>query len=210
MVAARFVLLCNARLHILPAPVSASYTSLAKYQLMTQPENQASEIPNRRTFLQNAVSASAAIAGGGLLSGCASGQSTVGAQTAAGAQSPRAATDATNESLWDMSWQNRLGRYKMAYDVPDPQKGDAYDVIASTIVGYKAAFPVSAKEFTPVLVLRHTSVIAAVNDAMWKRLKCSERLTEKATSAKVADRNPFLVYIDRERSFVTADSSIDV
>lgn len=176
---------------------------------MTQPANTTPESPNRRTFLQNAVTASAAIAGAGLLTGCASGQSAGGAQTAAGAQSSRA--DATNESpLWDMSWQHKLGRYKMTYDVPDPQKGDAYDVIASTIAGYKAAFPVSAKEFTPVLVLRHTAVIAALNDAMWKRLKASERLTQKATSAKFADRNPFLVYIDRESSFVTPDSSIDV
>lgn len=178
---------------------------------MTQPENPAPESPNRRTFLQNAVTASAAIAGAGLLTGCASGQSALGAQAVAGGQSPRAATAATNESpLWDMSWQHKLGRYKMVYDVPDPQKGDAYSVIASTIQGYQAAFPVSAKEFTPVLVLRHTAVIAALNDAMWKRLKASERLTEKATSAKFAERNPFLVYVDDGSSFVYPMSSIEV
>ena len=96
----------------------------------------------------------------------------------------------------------------MAYDVPDPQKGDAYSVIASTIAGYKAARPITAKEFTPVLVLRHTSAIAALNDGMWKRLKAHERLTDKTTSAKFAVRNPFLVFIDHESSFVTSDSSI--
>ncbi|MEP6835821.1 MAG: hypothetical protein ABJB74_20705 [Gemmatimonas sp.] len=177
---------------------------------MNQPENEVPESANRRTFLQNAVTAGAAIAGAGLLNGCATGKSTLGAQSVAGGASPRATATVANESpLWDMSWQQKLGRYKMVYDVPDPQKGDAYSVIASTIAGYKAAFPVSAKEFTPVLVLRHIAAIAAVNDAMWKRLKGNERLTEKATSAKFAERNPFLVFVDRESSFVTADSSID-
>ena len=166
---------------------------------------------NRRAFLQNAVTAGTAIAGAGLLNGCATGQSTLGAQTVAGSASPRATVATPNESpLWDLSWQERLGRYKMAYDVPDPQKGDAYSVIASTIAGYKAARPITAKEFTPVLVLRHTAAIAALNDNMWKRLKAHERLTDKTTSAKFAERNPFLVYVDRDTSFVTADSSIAV
>lgn len=164
---------------------------------------------NRRSFLQSAVSAGAAIAGAGLLQGCATGTVAVGAQTAPGSGSQRASATITNESPdWDLSWQQRLGRYRMVYDTPDPQKGDAYSVIASTIDGYKAARPLTAKEFTPVLVLRHTAAIAAVNDAMWKRLKGNERLTEKATSAKYAERNPFLVFVDRESSFVTADDSI--
>ena len=176
---------------------------------MSQPEPAASEGANRRTFLQNAVTAGAALAGAGLLTGCATGHSTVGAQTTAGSASPRSTKGEANESpLWDLSWQGRLGRYKMVYDVPDPQKGDAYSVIASTIAGYKAARPVTAKEFTPVLVLRHTAAIAALNDGMWKRLKASDRLTEKATSAKFADRNPFLEFIDRDHSFVVPESSI--
>ncbi|MEO7362919.1 MAG: hypothetical protein ABI120_21480 [Gemmatimonadaceae bacterium] len=176
---------------------------------MSEPVNETPERANRRTFLQNAVTAGAAIAGAGLLNGCASGKATLGAQAVPGGASQRTTAATANESpLWDMSWQERLGRYKMAYDVPDPQKGDAYSVIASTIAGYKAARPITAKEFTPVLVLRHTAAIAALNDGMWKRIKASERLTEKATSAKFAERNPFLVFIDRESSFVVAESSI--
>ena len=176
---------------------------------MSPSANTVLQSANRRTFLQNAVTTGAAIAGAGLLNGCATGKSTLSAETAVSGAAPRAITATPNESpLWDMSWQERLGRYRMAYDVPDPQKGDAYSVIASTIAGYKAARPITAKEFTPVLVLRHTSAIAALNDGMWKRLKAHERLTDKTTSAKFVERNPFLVYVDRDASFVTADSSI--
>jgi hypothetical protein len=174
---------------------------------MNPPDHELHERANRRAFLQNAVTAGAAIAGAGLLTSCATGKSTLGAQAAPVGESSR--PTAANESpLWDLSWQERLGRYKMVYDMPDPEKGDGYSVIASTIAGYKAARPVTAKSFTPVLVLRHIAAIAAVNDDMWKRLKGHERLTDKATSAKFASRNPFLVFVDRDTSFVTADSSI--
>ncbi|MGV3711269.1 MAG: hypothetical protein ACO1Q7_20785, partial [Gemmatimonas sp.] len=176
---------------------------------MSDRHQEAPDNTNRRAFLQNAMTAGAAIAGASIVTGCATGSATVGAQTAAAPASRANVAPAANESpAWDMSWQNRLGRYKMVYDVPDPQKGDAYSVIASTIQGYKAALPVTAKEFTPVLVLRHTAVVAALNDAMWKRLKANERLTDKTTSAKFAERNPFYTYIDREQSFVYAESAI--
>ena len=43
---------------------------------MSQPEDEAPERANRRAFLQNAVTAGAAIAGAGLLNGCATGRAT--------------------------------------------------------------------------------------------------------------------------------------
>lgn len=155
------------------------------------------ESTERRAFLQNIVSAGALVAGAGLLGGCATGNANLGAQTAS--ESP----------LWDMSWQKKLGRYRLVYDAPQPQNGAPMYVVASTIAGYKAALPKSAHEFTPVLVLRHNASFMTLNDSMWKRLKANERLTPKTTADKYADHNPFITYKAGEsESLVSATSAL--
>lgn len=140
------------------------------------------ESTERRTFLQNIVSAGALAAGAGLLGGCATGNANLGAQSAS--ESP----------LWDMSWQQKLGRYRIVYDAPQPQNGGPLYTVALTIAGYKAALPKSAHEFTPVLVLRHNASFMTLNDSMWKRLKANERLTPKTNADKYAEYNPFITY----------------
>jgi hypothetical protein len=153
----------------------------------------------RRTFLHNVLSASAAAAGVGLLSGCA----TANAGASLNAQPAREAP------LWDMSWQSKLGRYKTVYDAPEPLNGTPMYTVALTIAGYKAALPRTAKEFTPVLVLRHNASFMTLNDSMWKRVRAHTRLTPKDVADAYVDRNPFISYVaGSPGNLVNATSSL--
>lgn len=155
----------------------------------------------RRAFLQHVLSAGAVTAGAGLLTACATGNANLGAQVAMASppESPQ----------WDMSWQQKLGRYKTVYDAPEPMNGDPMSTVALTIAGYKAALPKTASEFTPVLVLRHNASFTTLNDAMWKRLKANERLTPKTTADAYPDHNPFINYVaGAPGNLVNANSSL--
>ncbi|MBC8085998.1 MAG: hypothetical protein H7Z40_01935 [Phycisphaerae bacterium] len=146
-------------------------------------DESATEPTERRAFLSSMVSAGAAIAGASILSGCATANVNLGAQTVP--ESPE----------WDMSWQSKLGRYRTAYDAPEPMGGAPMYTVSSTIQGYKAALPKSAGQFTPVLILRHTASITVLNDSMWKRVKANTRLTPKEIADAYPDHNPFINYV---------------
>lgn len=142
-----------------------------------------SEPTERRAFLSNMLSAGAAVAGASILTGCASANVNLGAQAAQ--ESPE----------WDMSWQSKLGKYRTAYDAPEVMSGAPMYMVSSAIQGYKAALPKSAKEFTPVLILRHSASITVLNNAMWKRVRANTRLTPKEVADAYPDRNPFIDYV---------------
>lgn len=160
-------------------------------------DESATEPTERRAFLQNVLGAGAAIAGASLLSGCATANANLGAQTAR--EAPQ----------WDMSWQSKLGRYKTVYDAPEPLNGTPMYTVALTIAGYKAALPKTAKEFTPVLVLRHNASVTTLNDAMWKRVRASVRMTPKEMADAYVDRNPYINYVEGSPgNYVNATSSL--
>ncbi|MBC8088047.1 MAG: hypothetical protein H7Z40_12335 [Phycisphaerae bacterium] len=153
----------------------------------------------RRAFLQNVVSAGAAVASASLLSGCA----TTSANTNPNAQTAREAPQ------WDMSWQSKLGRYKTVYDAPEPQNGTPMYTVALTIAGYKAALPKTAGQFTPVLVLRHNASFTTLNDSMWKRVRAHTRLTPKDVADAYVNRNPFIEHVaGAAGGLVSATSSL--
>lgn len=169
---------------------------------MDRAANETPESIERRAFLQNAIATSAAIAGTALLTGCATGSGVVGAQASSGS--------ATSAAMWDMSWQKKLGKYKTVYDGTDPQKGAPLATVALTIAGYKAAYPHTSKDFTPVLVLRHNAAYVALNHAMWKRTRVNLRLKPKEIGEKYADQNPFISFIEgTSPELVTRDSTLD-
>ena len=165
---------------------------------------------DRRDFLQQMLAAGAAAAGAGLLAGCAT---TAGATTA-GAAPAAAATPAgraTQPAPWDMSWVQRLGRYRTAYDSPEIQSGAALAFAAAAAAGYQAALGAGAGEFTPVLILRHTASVMTLDDAMWARLALGAAHTLKdPTTGEPATRNPFIRYAQGDRhSMIGAQAGID-
>jgi hypothetical protein len=153
------------------------------------------EPSERRAFLHSVFATGAAVAGAGLLSGCATAHASLAAQTP------------TEEPKWDMSWQSKLGRYRMVYDAPEPQDGAPMYTVDSTIAGYKAALPKSAHEFKPVLVLRHNASFMTLNDAMWKKLHMGARLTPKEIADAYIDRNPFTNYVEGAPGNLVSESS---
>ena len=163
----------------------------------------------RRDFLQQMLAAGAAVAGAGLLGGCAT---TAAASPAASAAPAAAAAPRAGQAQWDMSWREKLGRYRTAYDSPEIQNGAALAFAAAAAFGYKAALDAGDREFTPVLILRHTASVMTLDDAMWARLGLGAAHTLKdPTSGEPATRNPFVGYKPGDRhTMIGAQAGLDV
>ena len=71
---------------------------------------------------------------------------------------------------WDMSWTRRLtGRYKAVLDAPTPSEGDP--ILRAMVWARQHAdvFGATPGQLSRVLVLRHTAIDLAMNDAYWAR-----------------------------------------
>ena len=164
-----------------------------------------SQQPDRRAFLHDVLGAGVAAASTALLAGCAS--------AAQGSRIvPSAATAApAPQTVWDMSWRGKLGRYKTAYDSPEIGDGAVLSYASSALSGYKQALRTAEREFTPVLVLRHLAAVMALDDAMWDRLALGEarKLKDPTTGEPNAKRNPFLTYTSGDKfAYTSADSTL--
>ena len=122
------------------------------------------------------------------------------------------AAAAAAADAWDMSWMQRLGRYRTAYDSPEIEQGAALHFAVASTSGYKAALGATDADVTPVLILRHTASVMTLNDAMWKRLALGETHELKdPTSGEPATRNPFIGYRRGDaHSLIGAAAGIDV
>lgn len=160
----------------------------------------------RRDFLQQLLATGAAVAGASLITGCASTASGAGAAGVAAGATPRPA------SQWDMSWRERLGKYRTAYDSPEIYSGAALAYAAAAVSGYRQALNTAPGEVTPVLILRHTASAMTLDDAMWKRLALGEAHKLKdPTTGEPAARNPFINYTAGDKhSMIGAQAGIDV
>ena len=156
----------------------------------------------RRDFLHQLVGAGAVVAGTSLLSGCAVG--------AAGGRSELIASAETGAGAWDMSWRDRLSRYRTAYDSPEVYSGAALAYAEALLSGYKE-LGIAPSEVTPVLILRHAASAMVLGDSMWDRLSFGETYKLKdPTSGEPARRNPFINFKpDDKHSVVDEDSALD-
>ena len=168
---------------------------------MSESNASASGTP-RREFLHRLVGAGVTAAGATLLTSCAA---------SAGATTTGITPVMAKTEGWDMSWTNRLGRYRTAYDSPEIQSGAALQLAVAAAYGYKLAMGVSESEFTPVLILRHAASVMVLNDSMWDRLAIGETTKLKdPTTGEPAKRNPFINYVKGDKhSFVGADAGLD-
>ena len=145
---------------------------------MTPPED--SSGPNRRAFVQRIVGVGAAVASANLLAGCAS------------ASAAPVYGSASRQQPWDMSWVDKLGTFRTAYDSPEVLGGAALSYAEAAFAGYKATGGRDG-DFTPVLILRHRASIMVLNDDMWKRLTLgAEYKIDDPRSGAPAMRNPFI------------------
>lgn len=95
----------------------------------------------------------------------------------------------------DVSWTKRLtGKHKAVFDCPDIESG--YGVLRAGIVAtqYADAFKLRPSDFSAVIVLRHTGIALAMEQAYWTEYnigaakKVLHPVTEKPTN-----RNPALL-----------------
>jgi hypothetical protein len=162
----------------------------------------------RRGFLQQVLTAGAVAAGAGLLAGCAT--AAPAAAGAAGAAPAPAGRQNGASGQWDMSWTRKLGRYRTAYESPEIMSGAALAFAAAAMEGYRQALGVT-RDFTPVLILRHTASVMTLDDAMWARLALGEAHKLKdPTSGEPATRNPFINHKQGDKHSMTgAQAALD-
>jgi hypothetical protein len=156
---------------------------------------------DRREFLHRVVGAGVAVAGSSLLAGCA----TTGA--AAGVSNSR---PAQNAGQWDMSWRNKLARFRTAYDSPEVYDGAALAYADAAYAGYTET-GVKEADFTPILILRHRATSMVLDDEMWSRMGLGETFKLKdPTTGETAKRNPFINWKQGDRhSNIGRRSGID-
>jgi hypothetical protein len=96
---------------------------------------------------------------------------------------------------WDLSWTGRVkGKYKAVFDVPDIDSG--YGVWRASIYvnQYRDVMKTTEAQITPVLVLRHSGINLAMNQAYWDKYGVgkSHNVMHPVTG-QPTDRNPALM-----------------
>jgi intracellular sulfur oxidation DsrE/DsrF family protein len=155
----------------------------------------------RRDFFQQILAAGALTTGAGLLSACATASAS---GAAPGAVQPTSSTGA-----WDMSWTQRLGKFKTAYDSPEIMGGAALHYASAATSGYRE-IGAAERDVTPVLILRHAASVMVLNDAMWELLEIGKSRTIKGADGEPAKKNPFINFVKGEKNnYITEDTAVD-
>ena len=128
---------------------------------------------DRRKFLGGIAVAAAAVGLNGAV------PSHLGAESAPVASSPDPALDA---------WFSRIkGQHKIVFDAPEPNSGMAAIWPRVYLNSMAATYP---GETTAVVILRHSGIPLAMNDAVWAKYNLGEMFSIKDGDA-AARRNPY-------------------
>ena len=106
---------------------------------------------------------------------------------------PSSAPSATAE--WDLTWVNKLtGKHKAVFDVPEVESG--YGVWRATVWTnqYHNVLKIPLAELSPVVVLRHTDIMLAMQQSFWDKygIGKAKSVTHPMT-LQPTDRNPVLL-----------------
>jgi hypothetical protein len=105
-----------------------------------------------------------------------------------------ATTAPQQQAAWDMSWTERVtGRYRMAFDAHQVSEGICLHQVRVFLSGYAAAYNLTDRAVSAVLVIRHAAIPMVLRDPLWEDADWGEKekLKDPATGA-VAKRNPFI------------------
>ncbi len=137
---------------------------------------------HRRGFLGRVAASAAAFGLGALV-----------APLEAAAQ-PVAATGKTSANPEFEAWLNKItGKHKMLYDVPEPNEGFAFWWSRVFLNTTNETYGTTDADNTVVIVLRHSGIPFAMENAMWAKYKFGEafKITDPATKGP-AVRHPLL------------------
>jgi intracellular sulfur oxidation DsrE/DsrF family protein len=122
---------------------------------------------------------------GALAAGAAGLASLFPVRLAAQSTTPRGADPAFE------AWLDRItGKHKMVFDAPEPNSGMPVVWPRVWLNGYNEAYGGTDAQNTAVIVLRHSAIPLALQDAMWAKYHLGEAFSIKDGDAP-ATRNPF-------------------
>jgi hypothetical protein len=149
----------------------------------------------RREFLGQIAASAIVLAG----TACAPASAVQSASAApAPAPAPTAGRRSTNDRItprtsWDDSWFARLtAKHKAVFDSPQILEGTILGPGHATryINGMQAALGASGADVQTVVVIRHSAIPFAFNDAMWSKYEIGKGLKIKGDGGQWATRNP--------------------
>lgn len=145
----------------------------------------------RREFLGQIAASAIVLAGAACATPASSGQT-----AASPAPTPtRPANPPAAPTHWDDSWLTRLtAKHKAVFDSPAIEDGLAVFQAAGYIRAMRDAAAAGSDEVQAVVVIRHSAIPMAFNDAMWAKYGFGkDRKVKDYPSEKWATRNPFIV-----------------
>jgi hypothetical protein len=88
-------------------------------------------------------------------------------------------------TAWDMGWVERLtGKYRAVFDSPAVSEGDALFRAVLWRDQHKEVYGTPLSDLNAVIVIRHTAIPLAMNDAYWERYRIGKEVKLKDPATK--------------------------
>jgi hypothetical protein len=135
----------------------------------------------RREFIGHLAASAVVLAG----AACA-------APVAASQASPAPSPAPQSPPHWDDSWFARLtAKHKAVFDSPEIEDGLVFFQAVGYVNGMRDALGAAEGDVQAVVVIRHSAIPMAFNDAMWEKYAFGKEEKVKDRNGKWAKRNPF-------------------
>jgi len=165
---------------------------------VSEPEQSSS---HRREFLAHVATAAAVLAG----TACAAPLAAAGLNGSS--------AGGTHKAPFNDDWTRRVAaaKHKAVFDSPGVDDGLALTHATFFMQGYREQTGEAGADVVPVVVLRHSGTVIALNDMLWEKYAIGERAKVKdPRTGKDAVRNPFLnVTKDDKEPLVSPEASLE-
>jgi hypothetical protein len=147
----------------------------------------------RREFLGHLATTAAALAGTACVSGHPHPQAAAATPQLATGAGPAGASQAqTARVQWDDSWVSKLtAKHKAMFEAAAVEEGNVLGHAVRYLNGMREALETADGDVQVVLVIRHSAIPMAFNDAMWAKYNIGKQAKIKDGN-DWATRNPYL------------------
>lgn len=148
--------------------------------------SESNEPTPRREFIGQLAASAIVLAGAACAAPAAGSQASSAPSPAPQPQAPSAPPH------WDDSWFGRLtARHKAVFDSPEIEDGLVFFQAVGYVHGMRDALGAKESDVQAVVVIRHSAIPMAFNDAMWEKYRFGKEEKVKDRNGKWATRNPF-------------------
>jgi hypothetical protein len=89
------------------------------------------------------------------------------------------------DDKWDVSWVDRIqAKHRAVFDSPEISEGMGLYRTMMWRYQFKAVYGTEPKEMNPVLVIRHSAIPLAMNDAYWAKFQVGKEVKMKDPKTK--------------------------